>query len=411
MTYAVMAPEHPLVATIVPDERRAEVEAFVAEVRMDQRHRPHVVGGRARQAGRLHRRLPAQPVHRHAGAAVPGRLRADGLRHRGDHGGARPRTSATGTSPGPRPARSSARSSRPRAGRARRTPATARTSTASGWTAGQGRGHRHGHRLPRGRGHRRGARSTSGCATGWCHRQRFWGCPIPVVYCADCGIVPVPDDQLPVLAPDDVEFLPDGRVAAAVSTRASCTPPARSCGGPAVRETDTMDTFVDSSWYFLRFCDPWNDDAPFGRGGGELDAGRPVHRWRRARHPAPDVRPLLHQGAGRPGRRAEGAARAVHPPVHPGHDPPGRRQDVEVQGQPGRARGDPRHRGRRRAAPGPPVRRSAAGRRRLGGRRHRGLLALPAAACGASAPGEVGDRRRPRRRRRPTSRSTRPPTG
>ncbi|HVC66831.1 MAG TPA: leucine--tRNA ligase [Acidimicrobiales bacterium] len=93
-------------------------------------------------------------------------------------------------------------------------------------------------------------------------RQRFWGCPIPVVYCADHGIVPVPTDQLPVLAPDDVEFLPTGESPLATNPAfLHTTCPV--CGGPATRETDTMDTFVDSSWYFLRFTDPWSPDVPF----------------------------------------------------------------------------------------------------------------------------------------------------
>jgi leucyl-tRNA synthetase len=93
-------------------------------------------------------------------------------------------------------------------------------------------------------------------------RQRFWGCPIPVVYCPVHGIVPVPPEQLPVLAPDDVEFQPTGQSPLATNPEfLNTTCPI--CGGPATRETDTMDTFVDSSWYFLRFTDPWTPDLPF----------------------------------------------------------------------------------------------------------------------------------------------------
>ncbi len=101
-------------------------------------------------------------------------------------------------------------------------------------------------------------------------RQRFWGCPIPVVYCPEHGIVPVPEDQLPVLAPDDVEFRPTGESPLRYHPgflHTTCP----ICGGPAERETDTMDTFVDSSWYFLRFCDPWNADTPFSE--------KAAHHW------------------------------------------------------------------------------------------------------------------------------------
>jgi leucyl-tRNA synthetase len=92
-------------------------------------------------------------------------------------------------------------------------------------------------------------------------RQRYWGCPIPIIYCDTDGMVPVPDDQLPVLLPDDVEFRPTGESPLNFHEgfRNTTCP---KCGRPARRETDTMDTFVDSSWYFLRFCDPWDKARP-----------------------------------------------------------------------------------------------------------------------------------------------------
>jgi leucyl-tRNA synthetase len=93
-------------------------------------------------------------------------------------------------------------------------------------------------------------------------RQRFWGCPIPIVYCDEHGIVPVPEDQLPVLAPDDVVMNQNGQSPLATHEAFIHT----TCpidGKPARRESDTMDTFTDSSWYFLRFADPFTPDKAF----------------------------------------------------------------------------------------------------------------------------------------------------
>ncbi|HEY8204738.1 MAG TPA: leucine--tRNA ligase [Pyrinomonadaceae bacterium] len=93
-------------------------------------------------------------------------------------------------------------------------------------------------------------------------RQRFWGAPIPVVYCEKCGMVPVPEKDLPVMLPDKAEFTGTGESPLkSVPEFLNTTCP--KCGAPATRETDTMDTFVDSSWYFFRYCDPRNDGMPF----------------------------------------------------------------------------------------------------------------------------------------------------
>jgi leucyl-tRNA synthetase len=107
-------------------------------------------------------------------------------------------------------------------------------------------------------------------------RQRYWGAPIPIIYCDTHGAQPVPEDQLPVVLPTDVDFAPTGvspLQSHAEFLHATCPV----CGAPSRRETDTMDTFVDSSWYFLRYCSPHDDEQPWDR--ATVDEWMPIHLY------------------------------------------------------------------------------------------------------------------------------------
>ena len=95
-------------------------------------------------------------------------------------------------------------------------------------------------------------------------RQRYWGCPIPIVYCDECGIVPVPEEELPVILPEVEDYKPKG-IPPLAQAEDWVRVPCPQCGKEGRREVETMDTFVDSSWYFLRYCDPHNDEAPYNR--------------------------------------------------------------------------------------------------------------------------------------------------
>ncbi len=107
-------------------------------------------------------------------------------------------------------------------------------------------------------------------------RQRYWGTPIPVIHCEKCGVVPVPDDQLPVVLPRQIQITGKGRSPldeVPEFVNVDCP----RCGGPARRETDTMDTFVDSSWYFYRYCDAKNSNAPFDK--AKIDYWFPIDQY------------------------------------------------------------------------------------------------------------------------------------
>jgi leucyl-tRNA synthetase len=111
----------------------------------------------------------------------------------------------------------------------------------------------------------RGAPAVSYRLRDWSFsRQRYWGCPIPIVYCDECGVVPIPEDELPVVLPEVEDYRPKG-VPPLASNEEWLYVPCPKCGKRARREADTMDTFVDSSWYYLRYVDPRNDQAPFDR--------------------------------------------------------------------------------------------------------------------------------------------------
>jgi len=106
-------------------------------------------------------------------------------------------------------------------------------------------------------------------------RQRYWGCPIPIIYCDKCGAVPVPDEQLPVVLPEDISL--DGKGGSPLEADSFSSVDCPKCGGGARRETDTMDTFVDSSWYFLRYASPGLESAPFDK--AEASRAVPVDRY------------------------------------------------------------------------------------------------------------------------------------
>ena len=276
-TFMVLAPEHPLVSVLTTDDRKADVEAYVADARRETEIER--MSTEREKTGVFIGAYAVNPMTERAHPDLDRRLRPARLRHRRHHGRPRPRRARLRVRDEVRPADPlrrgaglgrAARRRGVRGAHRRRDPDRLRRVHRYAGDGGGGRNHP----VPS-RSAGRGRFAVTYRQRDWvAGRQRYWGAPIPIIYCDEHGAQPVPDDQLPVVLPLDVDFAPTGvspLQSHAEFLQAECPV----CGAAARRETDTMDTFVDSSWYFLRYCSPHDDDGPFDR--AKVDEWLPIH--------------------------------------------------------------------------------------------------------------------------------------
>ena len=274
-TFMVLAPEHPLVAILTTDERRADVEAYVAQAQREteidrmtaDREKTGVFSGAHAVNPMTHERIEVWVADYVLPGYGTGAIMAVPAHDERDYAFAQrhdlPIRYVVAPASGELPS-----------GEALVSHTADEVLIGSGEFSGMPAAEAIGaitHRLEEvGVGHAAVTYRQRDWVAG---RQRYWGAPIPIVYCDEHGAQGVPDDQLPVLLPADVDFAPTG-VSPLLGLPDFLAARCPTCDGPARRETDTMDTFVDSSWYFLRYCSPRDEGAPWQR--EQVDAWMPM---------------------------------------------------------------------------------------------------------------------------------------